>query len=90
MYYGMPETDKTKLATIQCPVTGIFANKDKWITPAVVEQFKADMEAAGKKIYIYSYDADHAFANPSNPKYDKESADDAKKKAIAFLVKNYK
>ena len=90
MYYGMPETDKTRLNTLNCPVIGFFANKDQWISPVVVGQFKKDMEAAGKKLTVFSYDADHAFANPSNPKFDKPSAEDAMQKAINFFKANFK
>ncbi|HTA61258.1 MAG TPA: dienelactone hydrolase family protein [Bacteroidia bacterium] len=39
---------------------------------------------------VKKYDADHAFANPSNPKYSKEFADDAMKNSIAFIRKNLK
>jgi carboxymethylenebutenolidase len=35
-----------------------------------------------------NYNADHAFANPSNPKYNKEYAEDAHKKAVDFIKKN--
>jgi carboxymethylenebutenolidase len=85
MYYGMPEKDISKLKTLNAPVLGIFAGKDAWITPAVVSQFEKDMKGLKKSITIKSYDADHAFANPSNPKYDKVSADDAHKIALDFL-----
>lgn len=90
MYYGMPETDLNKLKTLNCAVTGFFAEKDQWITPAVVEKFKSDMKEAGKNIYIYNYNAEHAFANPSNPKFDKVSADDAMQKAVTFIEGNFK
>jgi carboxymethylenebutenolidase len=43
------------------------------------------MAAAGKKLTIKEYDADHAFANPSNPKHNKEAAADAYKNSIEFL-----
>ncbi len=90
VYYGMPETDLARLKKLNCPVVGIFASKDQWITPAIVEKFKSDMKAAGKQLTIYNYDADHAFANPSNPKFDKSSANDAMQKAISFMKSNYK
>ncbi len=85
MYYGMPETDMSKLQTLNCDVLGLFANMDKWINPDVVKTFQGNMEKAGKKLIVKSYTADHAFANPSNPKYDKVSAEDANKTAIAFI-----
>jgi len=85
MYYGMPEKDVAKLKTLNSDVLGLFAEQDKWISPAVVKQFEKDMAAAGKKATVKEYPADHAFANPSNPKYNKELATDAHQKALAYL-----
>ena len=39
---------------------------------------------------ILRYDADHAFANPSNAHYDEVSAGDAWTKVQAFLATNLK
>jgi carboxymethylenebutenolidase len=89
VYYGMPEKDTAKLATLEAPVLGIYAKRDAWISPAVVSQFQADMKSAGKLLTVYNYDADHAFANPSNPKFDKVAAGDAHKKAVDFIKKNF-
>jgi carboxymethylenebutenolidase len=88
MYYGMPEKDPAKLKALNAPVLGIFASKDGWINPEVVSAFVKDMKQAGKELTVKSYEADHAFANPSNPKYDKESADDAHTRAVEFLKKH--
>jgi len=85
MYYGMPEQDVNKLKTLQCDVIGFFAKKDQRITPEVVHEFEQNMDAAGKKVMVYEYDAQHAFANPSNPVFDKAARDDAYAKEIAFL-----
>lgn len=88
MYYGMPVNDATQIIQIKAPVLGIFAEMDGWITPKIVEDFKSNMEHANKSIEIHSYAADHAFANPSNPKFNKEYADDAWGKSIAFIKKH--
>lgn len=85
MFYGMPETRQEKLQLLQCDVLGIFASKDKWITPDVYNQFDADMKQAGKNLELYAFDADHAFANPSNPKYNAEAAASAYEKVTAFI-----
>jgi carboxymethylenebutenolidase len=85
MYYGMPETDIKKLKKLNCEVLGIFAANDQHITKEIVEQFKKDMITADKKLTVKTYKADHAFANPSNPKYDKVAADNAHKLAVNFL-----
>ncbi|HWY98823.1 MAG TPA: dienelactone hydrolase family protein [Bacteroidia bacterium] len=85
MYYGMPETDTNKLKTISCPVLGLFATQDKWINPDVVRTFQDNMKKEDRKLEVKSYTADHGFANPSNPKFDKVSAEDANEAAIAFI-----
>ncbi|WP_439879972.1 dienelactone hydrolase family protein [Pontibacter sp. MBLB2868] len=85
MYYGMPEQNVERLKTLHAPVLGIFASQDKWITPKVVDEFKENMKQAGKKLTVKMYDADHAFANPSNPKYKAEFAEEAHKMAVNFI-----
>ena len=85
MYYGMPEQDINRLKTLNCDVLGNFANKDQWINTKVVAKFAEDMKAAGKKLYLHQYDADHAFANPSNPIYNSEATKDAYAHTIEFL-----
>ena len=88
VYYGMPETDVEVLRTLNGPVLGIFAEKDGWVTPAKVKEFEDAMGKAKKKLTVKMYDADHAFANPSNPMFDKQAASDAHKRTIEFLKKN--
>lgn len=90
MYYGMPEKDSKKLKNISAPVLGIFASKDGWINKQVVDTFKQQMKAANKSLKVKTYDADHAFANPSNPSaFDKAAAEDANKMALDFIKKNF-
>ena len=90
MFYGMPETNVNKLKTLNCDVIGFFGNKDAWITPKVVDEFKSNMKAADKKLTVYQYDADHAFANPSNPHFDKDATADSYTKTIAFIKERMK
>ncbi|MGB1242494.1 MAG: dienelactone hydrolase family protein [Chitinophagales bacterium] len=66
----------------------IFAEKDGWITPEVVDNFKETAEGVGKKVSIYQFDADPTFANPSSKCYDKEAATKANKLALDFLKKH--
>lgn len=87
MYYGMPEEDVSRLKKLDCDVIGFFANKDQGITPAIVDRFISDMHEAGKKLYVYRYDAVHAFANPSNPNFDRAATADAHNKMVAFIEK---
>jgi carboxymethylenebutenolidase len=46
------------------------------------------MKEANKPHDIYSYDANHAFANPTGQNYDKEDARLAWDRTIAFLKAN--
>jgi carboxymethylenebutenolidase len=89
IYYGMPVLDEEQLKNIQCPTLGIFAEQDGWITPAKAKEFEQKLLKNNKSIVNHIYPAAHAFANPSNPKYDKVNADDAWQKTIAFLTTNY-
>lgn len=85
VYYGMPEKDVEVLRTLQCPVLGIYAKKDQWITVELVEQFQKDMETAERPLSVKMYDADHAFANPSNAVFDREATNSAWNESIEFF-----
>ncbi|GJM31206.1 MAG: carboxymethylenebutenolidase [Saprospiraceae bacterium] len=87
LYYGMPVESAADLGPLEADVLGIFAAKDEWITPKVVDDFKTMCKTANKKLTVYSYDADHAFANPSSPRYVEQDAKDANAKALEFLRK---
>lgn len=89
MYYGMPEKDVDVLKTLNAPVLGLFANKDSHINPEVVNEFKEKMGEARKTVTIKQYDANHGFANPSNPVYDSEATRDAYKEAVKFLKRQF-
>mgnify|MGYP005838066599 CR=1 FL=1 len=85
MYYGFPEKDVTKLKTLKSDVVFINATQDEWITKEVVEDFKTNMKAAGKKLTVKDYNAPHAFANPSNPNFNKEFTQDAMSAVVNYL-----
>lgn len=89
MYYGMPEKDVDRLSTLNAPVLGIFASQDQWINKEVVSEFEENMKAAEKDLTVHSYDAAHAFANPSNEDvYNEEAAVDAREKSLNFFREN--
>lgn len=90
MYYGMPEENIDRLKTLNTDVLGIFAKEDKWISPEIVSKFEKNMSIAGEKVTVKMYNADHAFANPSNPKYSKEMGDDAYKTSVKYLKERFK
>jgi carboxymethylenebutenolidase len=90
MYYGMPEMNVAKLKTLRCDILGIFAEKDNHINVELVKNFEDSVKKAGKQIVVYNYIAEHAFANPSNPQYNKEATEDAHTKVMAYLTKRLK
>lgn len=90
IYYGHPVTDAATLAKINAPLLGVFANQDEAIPPKVVDEFAKAIETAGKSMELHRYDAVHAFANPSNAKYDQKSAADAWNHVRSFLAKHLK
>ena len=92
IYYGMPEENVDKLKTLNSDVLFVFAAKDKWINQDVVTKFETNMKSAGKNLTVKKYDADHAFANPSNPMGAYVEADymDAYKNTVAFFKERLK
>jgi carboxymethylenebutenolidase len=88
IYYGRLVSDPEVLQAIEAPVLGIFATRDKSIPPATIQQFEAAMKAAKKSITILSYEAEHAFANPSSERYAHGPASDAWKQVQAFFAEH--
>ncbi|MCU0356883.1 MAG: dienelactone hydrolase family protein [Cyclobacteriaceae bacterium] len=85
MYYGMPEENVDRLKTLNCDVLNIWPTQDQWINKAVMDKFEANMKSAGKKLTVKAYEADHAFANPSNPKFNQEFTADANRHTVEFF-----
>lgn len=85
IYYGMPVKNAKELAPLQAEVLGLFATKDKWINDEVVNDFEALAAATGKSMEVHWFDADHAFANPSSPRYQEEAAQKANSIVLSFL-----
>ena len=86
MYYGMPVDDVEKLKTLNSDVLNVWPTQDRRINKEVMDKFAANMKAAGKTLTIKSYDANHAFANPSNTNgYNEAAAKDAWTNTIDYL-----
>lgn len=90
MYYGMPEQEVSQLRKLDCDVLGIFAKQDGWITPQVVETFELNMAKADKELEVKMFDAQHGFANPSNPDFNKKAAESAYRSSLVFLKEHLK
>lgn len=85
MYYGFPESRASRIKPLQTDVLYNRAEQDGFIKRADVDAFGRQVEATGHKFIFHSFDAVHAFANPSNPKYNAALAYEANSYAMAFL-----
>lgn len=85
MYYGFPEKDSAKIAPLKTDVVYIWGSQDKFIKKFMVEEFGTAVKATNHTFDMYTFDADHAFANPSNPKYNSLFATQAGNIALKFL-----
>ena len=85
MYYGFPEKDDARIKAMRANVLYIYGTQDAFIKKDDVQQFGNKLIKNGIGFTYQSYDAVHAFANPSNPKYDEKAAGEARVLAIAFL-----
>jgi carboxymethylenebutenolidase len=88
MYYGIIENSPETFKKLNAPVLGIFAEKDGWVNPEVYGNLEKNLKSAGKKVTIKSFNADHAFANPSNAKFDEAATNEAKDLTIKFFKEN--
>jgi carboxymethylenebutenolidase len=88
IYYGNVAKTAAELGSLKGPVLGHFATRDGWITSAMVAGFEAALEEAGKAYVHHWYEADHAFANPTNARYDAEDAALAWRRTLAFFEEN--
>lgn len=85
VYYGNPVTESSQLAPMRAELLAVFGTLDKSIPTEKVAAFREALTAAGKHFEIREYEAHHAFANPSNPRYDEENASKAWEVSRAFL-----
>lgn len=91
IYYGRLVTDTEQLKTLQMPVLGIFGEEDEGIPVEQVKEFESALNEVDVENNIHIYeDADHAFANPSGTRYNKEAAKDAWDKTVRFLNEKLK
>jgi carboxymethylenebutenolidase len=90
MYYGAPVTDSKALASLHAPLLAIYGERDKAFPKELRESFDKALTEAGKDHRMLTYDALHAFANPSNPNYDEKSAAAAWEEVRKFFAEKLK
>lgn len=88
VYYGNVKRTAAELQSLKGPVLGHFARHDDWIGEDMVAGFANAMRQADKDLTVHWYDAEHAFANPTNARYDREDAALAWTRTLDFFGKN--
>lgn len=85
-YYGAQPKDAAAIAKIEAPLLLHYAGRDERIN-AGIEAYKKELDAAGKEYQVFVYeDVQHAFNNDtSEARYNKEAADLAWGRTVAFL-----
>ena len=88
VYYGNVAKKSDQLRSLRGPVLGHFATEDKWINQNMIDGFEAAMKSAGKEFESHWYEANHAFANPTQARYDSADAKLAWQRTLEFLKKH--
>jgi carboxymethylenebutenolidase len=86
MFYGQVITREDRLAALEAPLLGLFAELDQSIPVAAVQQFRGSLRALGKSAEVRIFSGvDRAFANPSGDAYDHKAAEQAWALTLEFL-----
>jgi carboxymethylenebutenolidase len=87
VFYGGHPNVKPDLAALHAPVLGLWAGKDGFVTPQVVQQLDQQLTAAGKRHDFHTYpDSQHAFFNDTRPEvYDAAASKDAWRRTLEFF-----
>ena len=90
VFYGIHPNVKPDLPNLEAPVLGLYAEKDGFVTPAVVHDLENQLKALGKQAEFKIYrGTDHAFFNDTRPEvYNAEAATDAWQRTTEFLRQN--
>jgi carboxymethylenebutenolidase len=89
VFYGGHPKVKPDLAALRAPVLGLYAGRDKSVTPEVVRDLDRQLTDLGKTHEFHTYpDAQHAFFNDQRPEvYSRADAEDAWMRTVAFFRK---
>jgi len=89
IYYGKLVTEKETLSTTKSPILGIFGSLDQGIPVEKINEFQNALNELKIPNTIYIYPGvDHAFANPTGPRYSPVETEDAWNKTLEFFKNN--
>jgi carboxymethylenebutenolidase len=91
MFYGRPESNAARLATLKVPLQAHFGAEDRGIGADQVEALKAALTRGRKVGDVYVYPgAGHAFMNEGGPSYHADAARQAWARTLQFFQKYLK
>jgi carboxymethylenebutenolidase len=83
-FYGIPASLEAR--RIRAAVQAHYATHDEWCTPARVDALEKALKAAGVRVEVHRYEAQHAFFNEQRPEvYSQENAQRAWERTVGFL-----
>lgn len=86
IYYGQVPSEEERLAPLNVPILGLFAENDRGIPVETVKSFEEALRNLDKEFEIEIYPGvGHAFANPSGTSYNAEAAGKAWDRTLEFL-----
>ena len=90
VFYGGHPKVKPDLPSLQAPVLGIYAERDRSVTPESVHELERELKELGKSVEVHIYPgADHAFFNDQRPEvYNANAAADAWRRTLEFFAKH--
>jgi len=90
VFYGGHPNVKPDLPNLQAPLLGIYAGRDRSVTPESARELERQLKALGKSVEVHIYpDADHAFFNDERPEvYNEKAAADAWRRVLEFFAKH--
>jgi len=86
IYYGIHPNIKPDLDNLQAPVLGFYAERDGYVTPAVVHELESQLKQHGKSAEMHIYPGtDHAFFNDTRKEvYNEAAAKDSWRRMLEF------
>jgi len=85
-FYGVYAEAHPPLENLRAPLLGIFAERDRSLTPEALAALDQRLTALGKTHEFHTYPGTrHGFFNDTRPHHDADASRDAWRRTVAFL-----
>ena len=87
-FYGIPNPSLCDLSTIEIPLQCHFGEKDEVVglsSPADYQAMEKELAAGGVEYQMFTYNAGHAFVNPTSVNYNQTYAEEALTRTVDFF-----